>query len=283
MARNSKDIRSKSLPALDWDPAIRNESLHVLAQHAIGRAQEASEWYLNAKASKRVAARVLRLGAILLTAAAGVFPIVVQMWTTSDGKPVIAPAWASVLVAGAVLLIAIDRFFGFSSAWMRYITAELSIKQARDAFEFDWQAANASFGGEPPTDDQVRFIITMVKTFIEQINAVIVNETSKWVAEFQEALRQIEETAKAPVVVGQTGSLLIIVDNGDAVDPPGWELSLNNGPSLSYTGKTAALSGLESKDHVVCVTAKIGSKDVRAESVVQVRSGSIAQLRIALA
>jgi len=95
--------------------------------------------------------------AILLTAAAGVFPIAVQIWTTSEGKPVIAPAWASVLVAGAVLFIAIDRFFGFSSAWMRFITAELTIKQARDAFEFDWQAANASFGGKPPTDDQVRF------------------------------------------------------------------------------------------------------------------------------
>lgn len=283
MAGDSKDIQSKSLPTLDWDPAKRSESLQALVQHASARAQEASEWYLNAKASKRIGARALRLSAILLTAAAGVFPIVVQMWTTSEGKPVIAPAWASVLVAGAVLLIAIDRFFGFSSAWMRFITAELTIKQARDAFEFDWQTANASFGGKPPTDDQVRFIITMVKTFIDRINAVIANETAKWVAEFQDSLRQIEETTKAPVVVGQTGSLSIVVENGDAVDPPGWELSLNNGPAIPYTGKTAALSGLESKDHVVRVTAKIGAKDVRAEAVVQVRSGSIAQLKVALA
>jgi len=283
MNRVSRDIRATALPPLDWDPAKRVNSMLVLVEHAVSRAEQAAEWYLSAKSSMRLPARSLRLGAILLTAAAGILPIIQQIYTASDGKPVIAPAWASVLVAVAVLFIAVDRFFGFSSSWMRYITAELAIRQARETFELDWQAAYASYGSHPPTDDQVRAVITMIKTFIDQINAVVANETAKWVGEFQEALRQIDETTKNPVPVVQTGSLALTVENGDAVDAPGWALSLDHGAPVSYTGKTAALSGLESRDHVVRVTAKISANDVRAEDVVQVRPGVIARLQVSLA
>jgi len=282
MAKGPKDIRTKSLPPLDWSPPKRIESLQTLVCCACDHAQEAADWYLRNKPSKRIGGRFFRLGAILLTAVAGVFPIFVQLWEDSEGKQVIEPAWASVLVAAAVLFIAIDRFFGFSSAWVRYITAEIKIRQARDSFEYEWQATHASFDGKPPTGDQVRVAITMIKSFTEQINSIVGNETAKWVAEFQKALRQIDEASQKAVTVTQPGSLAIVVENGAAVDPPGWELSLNSAPPTLYTGKTAAFTGLEPKDHVLRITAKIGSKPVQAEGVVQVKSGSISQLQMEL-
>src|SRR6185503_9882880 len=67
----------------------------------------------------------------------------------------IAPAWASVLLAVALLFIAIDRFFGFSTAWMRYISAELQLKQLKETFELDSEAMLASLQGQPPSPDQV--------------------------------------------------------------------------------------------------------------------------------
>lgn len=283
MSGNSKDLRAKSLPALNWESSQRAESLRALVEHVVARADEATEWYLNAKWSKRAGAWTFRAGAIILTAAAGILPIVQQIYTGPDGRPFIAPAWASVLVAIAVLLIAFDRFFGFSNGWMRYITAELAIKKAREAFELDWQAALASNGGQPPTDEQVRAIIAMIRAFADQINTVVTSETAKWIGEFQEALRQIDETTKTPVPVAQTGSLAITVDNGDTVDKLGWAVSLDGGALMPRKGKMAAFSGLQTGEHVVRITAKKDSKDLSAEAVVQVRAGEIATLLLSLA
>jgi len=281
MARD-KDIRAVTIPNLAWDSASASDSLRALVTHASDRAQEATDWYLRAKRGKRIGARLLRLGAIILTTAAGILPILQQIYVGADGKPPFAPAWASVLLALAVFLLAIDRFYGFSSAWLRYITAELQIKQARETFEIDWQGANASFAGQPPTPEQIRSVIATIRSFADQINTVVVAETTKWANDFLEVLHQIDETTKASAQAPQTGSLSVTVDNGDQVDPPGWSLALDQAPALQYSGKTAAIAGLISGDHVVRVTAKSNNRIVRAEALASIRAGTISAVQLSL-
>lgn len=283
MAKVSKDIRSVALPVLNWEPGNRNNSLQVLASHAIERADEATEWYLRAKKGKRIAARLLRFGAIVLTAAAGILPIIQQIFAHPPETPAMSPAWASVLVAIAVLLIAIDKFFGFSTAWLRYVTADLQIKQARETFEMDWQIALSSHDGQPPTEEQVRAALGLIKTFVDQINALVVAETAKWVAEFQEALRQAEEVSRATPTTMPTGSMAITVENGDQTTAPGWSLILDHGAPLKHTGKTAAMTNLATGDHIIRVEGTIGGKVVRAEAAVPVRAASIASVSLVLA
>lgn len=283
MTDRSKDIRAASIPVLTWDPASRTASLQALVNHSAERAEEVTEWYLDAKRAKRVWAMSLRFFAILMTAAAGILPILQQIYSSPNAPPAIQPAWASVLVALAVLLIGLDRFFGFSSAWIRYITADLQLKQAREAFEIDWQAALASYGANPPSDEQVRAAIALIRAFVEQVNGIVLTETSKWVAEFQEALRQAEEAAKAPLASPPLGSVTVTVENGDTVDPPGWGLSLDHAVAVVRTGKTAAFTGLTPTDHHIRVEAKIAGRTVLAEAVVSVKAGAIAAVAVTLA
>jgi len=277
----SQDIRTTSLPVLQWDDQNIVLSLERLIERAISHADQAIDWYLRSKKAKRIGARLFRLGAILFIAAAGILPILQQIFTI-EGKPPFAPAWASVLLSVAVLFIAIDRFFGFSTAWMRYITAELQIRQARETFDLDWQSAHASFRGNVPTPEQVSAVIGMVKVFTDQINTLISAETQKWVSEFQETLKQIDEGTKATVQLAQTGSLSITVENGDQVDAPGWSLSIDQAPAAIYTGKTAALVGLVTGDHALRLAGKVGQRSVRAEGVVSIRTGTIAAIEVTL-
>lgn len=283
MSNTSNDIRAKTLTDLDWSPGSRAVSLRAMVEHAIAQADEAIEWYLKAKSGTRRAARLLRMGAILLTAAAGILPVLQQIFAAPDGSLRVAAAWPSVLVALAALLIAIDQFYGFSSAWARYITAELAIKRAREVFELDWQAADASFAGQDPTEVQTATVIAVIRAFTAEVNAIVANETAQWVADFRAALRQVEEAAKVAESHTRGGSVVVTVDNGDTVDAPGWALSLDSGGATTYTGKTAARSGIEPGDHVVRVTGRVGGRDARAETVAQVQAGVVATVQVTLA
>jgi hypothetical protein len=281
MNASRKDILPASLPDLKWDSASALDSVKQALAYASTHADEAISWYLKAKKAKRIWARLLRLGAILFTAAAGILPVLTQILQTPDGKPPFAPAWASVLLAVALLFIALDRFFGFSTAWMRYISAELKLKQLKEGFELDSQAVLASLQGEPPTQDQIQAILASVKAFIEKLNAVIVSETAQWVDEFREALKQIDESARAQTALVEVGSIQLVVENGDQADAA-WSVSVDNAPPTRHTGKTAAITGLLAGDHALRVTAAVNGKAVRAESVASVKVGSIASVELSL-
>ncbi len=72
---------------------------------------------------------MLRVSAIACGAVAAILPILSQIYTTDD-KAAIAPGWAAVALAGAAALVGLDRYFGFSSGWTRFMAAELRITSA---------------------------------------------------------------------------------------------------------------------------------------------------------
>lgn len=49
--------------------------------------------------------------------------------------------WASIVLGIAAGLVMLDRFFGFSTAWVRYISTELHLRQILDEFRLDWETA----------------------------------------------------------------------------------------------------------------------------------------------
>lgn len=67
-----------------------------------------------------------------------------------------------------------------------------AIKQAQESFQLDWAAAEASFAGQPPTDEQVRRTIRMVKSFTGQVNQIVMSESSKWIGDLEESLREAD-------------------------------------------------------------------------------------------
>src|SRR5260370_685432 len=131
-----------------------------------------------------------------MVAVAGILPILSQIFTASN-YVTIQPAWASVALAIAVSLVALDRFFGFSSAWARYMGTGQAISAALNQFRLDWQKSSRQLPTENPTQESIDHLLDLAKTLAEKTDDLIQAETVQWVKEFRETLTEIEKSAQA--------------------------------------------------------------------------------------
>jgi hypothetical protein len=187
------------LAELSWLPSSRSESLHAVYVRALQRAEEAATWYVSRRAAKRRWAMYLRVGAIALASIAAILPLLSQVFQ-DEGKPVIQPVWASVALVLAAALVGLDRYFGFSSAWMRFMISELSLNALISDFELAWQAERASWADGAPSSQQVEDALSIVRKFVATVTGVVRDETSSWVTEFQAALKELDQSTR-----GRTG------------------------------------------------------------------------------
>ena len=237
-------------------------------------------WYLASKLPKQRWAMLLRVGSIAFVTIAGIIPILSQI-STEDGRPRIKPAWASVALGVAAAFVLLDRFFGFSSAWMRYIGTELNLRQLNQEFQFDWEADKAAWLSAEPTTDQLRSTLAQFKGFVTQVNTIVRQETDVWIQEFQSTLKQIDEAAQTKPAISQLGAANIEITNGDACQD-GWNLSIDQGNPTRRSGKTAALTDLVPGTHIVKVDGVIGDNHKQAEAAIAVTTGTTTSAQLTL-
>lgn len=189
--RVTDDLERPDLAALDWSAPQRAESLSVVFNHAVGLSRNAEAWYARKRPAKRRCGRALRVGAVVLGSVAAVLPILAEIWTTNS-KPAIAPGWATVALAAAATLIALDHYFGFSSGWMRFMGAELRVTRLRHDFEYSWNAYRAN-SANPPTAAEVAALLELAHSVVLAVDDVVAEETGSWVVEFRGSLARTEE------------------------------------------------------------------------------------------
>jgi hypothetical protein len=275
-----KDLGPIELVQLSWEAGKIVSSLEALFERITKEAESAINWYLRAKRPKQRWAMFLRVGSIAFGTIAGVIPILAQIFT-KDGQPMIQPAWASVALGMAAAFVLLDRFFGFSSAWMRYIATELNIRQLTQEFQLDWESDKAAWLGSEPTPDQLRSTLARFKAFVTQVNTIVRQETDAWIQEFQSTLKQIDEAAKAKAAVSELGAINITVANGDSCDD-GWSLSIDQGNLTNQRGKTAGVRDLVPGIHTIKVEGRIGGNPKQAEAAISVTAGGTAAAQLTL-
>jgi hypothetical protein len=196
--RRRRDLRAVPFPeqALQqWqDPEV---ALALLYRHAEGRAIDAVDWYLEDKRGKRTWSRRLRVVAILLVVAGGLQPVL-EAARPGGG----APAWGYVLLALAVACAGFDRFFGLSSGWMRSMTTSQALRRRLELLQYDWAAECARAATRTVDGKQVLTRLALLRAFAEDAAALMQQETSEWVAEFQSNLVKLETSAGRSVGAG---------------------------------------------------------------------------------
>ena len=263
-----KDLGAAPRLSLDWTSEKAAASLQQVFSYVMDLADEATRWYVGGKNVKRFFARSFRMLSILLGTAAALLPTIGELYA-GNGKSPIGAGWTAVLlgIVGALLLL--DRFFGFSTGWMRYMASELQIRQMAQEFHLDWEAEKAAWQGNAPSKDQISQMMARCKAFVTQLNNLVREETNAWMKEFESALRQIEESAKSKPAISESGALNLTVTNGDATSN-GWTLAIDSGAPETYRGKSARKGNLLPGRHDIRVEGEIGGKTVRAEKVVTV-------------
>ena len=192
--RNSRDIRPGELGSLDWRPEHARQSLDLIYQHVVDAALRAICWYRMARRPKRRWAQRLRVAAIIMVAVAGVLPVLSQI-LGEGSSVVIQPAWATVALAIAVALVALDRFFGFSSAWARYTATDQAISAALNQFRLDWQKYSCQLPADGLSESGIGHLLDLAKALAKKTDDLVQSETLQWVKEFRETLTEIERSA----------------------------------------------------------------------------------------
>lgn len=185
------DLERPNLPQLAWGRDARAASLTEVYEHAVGLAVAAERWYASKRPAKRAAGRTLRVGTVVLGAIAAVIPILSEI-TAAHGDPGIAPGWAAVSLAIAAAFISLDRFFGFSSGWMRFMEAELQLTRLRHTFEYAWNDLRAT-SQDPPDDAELAAYLKLAEEFVLAVDGIVAQETAGWITEFRGGLAHTEQ------------------------------------------------------------------------------------------
>lgn len=187
-----KNLTSGSLKTQKWDDENKNQSLENVFNHVTIQAQAAIDWYLDRKESKKFMAQFIRFWIVSLTAIAGLIPLLHE----TDFYHVSA-IWSSICLAAAVAIGAYDKFYGFSGAWMRYLTAQLKIRNKLQLFRVSWEIEQAALKGETPNDEQLNDRLVKCQTFLIEVNEIVENEMQAWHVEFQATLNELDKATKS--------------------------------------------------------------------------------------
>jgi hypothetical protein len=183
--RRRRDLRPGPFPTAGLDQWQDTEAaLTRLYRYAEGRAIDAVDWYLADKRGKRSWSRGLRLLAILLVTAGALQPLLDAVVPGPSRT-----AWGYVLLAMAAACIG---FFGLSSGWMRSMTTAQALGRRLEQLQYDWAAECARSAARTVDPRQVQNRLALLRVFSADVAALLQQETTEWVLEFQSSLLRLE-------------------------------------------------------------------------------------------
>lgn len=192
-------LETPMLANLSWKELDVDASLAALREHVENEAQRQIDWYHAKRKVKASVSTGLRFVAILLFVLGGLVPIV---------KATLAPETIRrigfdfgqtgyLLLAVAAGCVAMDRFFGYSSGWIRYVTTALALEKSLEEFRLEWARYIAKLRGGQPNESELDQLIRTCETFNLAIRGQIEQETKAWVTEFENNLSQLGRDLEA--------------------------------------------------------------------------------------
>lgn len=284
-----------------------------LMQIAEEQALDAIDWYYRKKKAKNRWSRWLRFLAITFTVMGGLVPILAAtglvaliFHPANDDKLRLYELrfnqFGYVFIGLAAGCIAFDRFFGFSTNWMRYIGAAMRIETARVRFRFEWEHLAAPLKGGEPNTEQVREILTTIQRFNLAVREAVEHETGAWITEFQTNLSRLDSETKALFEAArkekqaidrrtqgkgvdrgrQVASIEVRITNY-ALFPNGWSLSIDNAPRLSNVkSESELIKPIEPGHYRISATGETGTTTLQASETIEVKAGKLCKISMTL-
>jgi hypothetical protein len=245
---NSKNIDAREEHIPKWDPAQPEVSLTKIHEYVLDEAAKSTRWYWRNKGSKALGSQVIRFSVWALAAVGGLLPVLgallKELKTSLFGLDLSNGLWASLLLGIAAALLGLDKGFGFSSGWARYVLTATNIRKSLEEFRMDWANLMAKAGpaliasssaNAKPSPDAVTPLIDRAKQFRSDVEGLVLQETKDWVTEFQSTMAQMEKD-----VAAQLSALKTQVDKTIQAQQ---EASKGGAIHLTVTNSSNALPG----------------------------------------
>lgn len=182
-------------------------------EYAVDQANEAIGWYRRKKPWKKRWAIGTRAGSIVFVGLGTFLPLLLAAGIPLQwgGWQFSQLAFISLALAGGCL--GLDKCWGFSSDWMRYMTTEQKLLGLLEEFHFDWATLYACHPGQavPPVPE----MLGRTQKFLGQIRRAVELETTAWATDYLRRVAAVEDAvgrkadagrAESPAPDGAAGS-----------------------------------------------------------------------------
>ncbi|MFH9012640.1 SLATT domain-containing protein [Streptomyces sp. NPDC017943] len=175
------DLTGRAFPLGDWgEPAVRLDELYRWVERG---ALRTAAWYLADRMWKRRCARVLRCGA-LAGAVTGLALPLLDLTGVAGG----IASWGCLALLLCVACVAVDRYFGVTSGWMRDVATAQAVQRRLQALQFDWAAESVRevLGpAEGTAGEAAERCLGVLRRFSEDVTELVRVETADWMGEFR--------------------------------------------------------------------------------------------------
>jgi nucleoside permease NupC len=143
---------------------------------------QAIRWYLRKKKSKSRWSRFFRASSIVLGAMGALLPLLSPITNVSL-------AWGYTALALAGACVALDKLFGFSSSWMRYMQSEFELQHLLSQLQASWLLRACTGSRDTQTANHSEAdLAQMLAEHSDAVASLIRAETAAWAREFNGAL-----------------------------------------------------------------------------------------------
>src|ERR1043166_2320488 len=281
----ANNIKPTTFPKLSGaDDSAKAKFVSDIYDYANGKAQEAITWYLDKKWSKQRMAQSLRLAAIILTTVGGIIPLIIAsrvVATLGATTSVESGQFGYVALALAGACVFLDKFFGYSSGWMRYITTAMKLQRMVEEFNVDWAILSASVKGNVADITERETMLRRAQAFLQSVLAEVESETAAWAAEYRSNLAELEKSAKQQLEASRPGVINLKITNAGKFSN-GVTVFLDEVPRQTVTSTECQLSPVFPGDHFVKVQGSINNKTVMAAAPVRIEPGQSMMVTLSL-
>jgi hypothetical protein len=284
--------------------------LDDLRQFAEDDVEAAIHWYYAKKPWKAWASQLLKFLTLVATGLGGLLPIVSATGLFSRGatdaqgqlvRNLQVNQFGYLCFGLAAVFLAFDKYFGYSTGWMRYITTAMSLETLLRNFRLDWAKTTSGMGGAAPSGAVLEVLIQKIQDFCVAARTLVEKETQAWVMEFQTNLSQLEKEAKAAMDSARAavesaqkesktgadstrpGAIDLTVENVLDTDH-GYSVAVDDETRKSgVTSKTCAIMNVAPGLHELAVTATLSGAPAHDSQTVTVPAGASVKVVITLA
>lgn len=182
------DLEVQALPELKWSSSEAEASIRELFRWVEYNALLAQNWYLTEKSGKKRMSKVIRASSIVLLTIGSLVPIV----SLAAPKMVHVEWGYALLIIGAGVIL-LDRVFGFSSAWNRYMRTSAYLNKIIVKYQLEWSSWETSKPQDPIEAASIA-IRSILIPFTEEISLTVEDETLQWASEFTANLEQLRSS-----------------------------------------------------------------------------------------
>nr|WP_068890878.1 SLATT domain-containing protein [Pedobacter panaciterrae] len=226
-----------------WDPKKATEIIIQMQAKSIARVNWIYGWYVKTKKDKAQASKIIRVACVILFILTALVPLVHLISEKLDVPLSLGYIFAAL---GSGLLF-LDKFYGYSTGWLRVNRAITDLVDAKRNFELLMQTSLLLH----PADTQTGFqaLSDTIGTFNENISTIIKAETAQWEKEFQAGSDELQKYFAEQINQQKPGDLQITVVNYSTYSAI--EVFINGTSSGIISGGTKLIKSLPPDNYEV--------------------------------